>query len=205
MSQRPNLKNYKDELEPYFKIYGSMLDVGCGNLKYLFQFDNSKFTKLVGIDLKLPEDPFQEYLNFKYPKLSDFDYHALEKRFLKNYSFLEQNIVDVKIKKESYGFIFCKHVIHFIPHEKQILLTDILYNGLRNRGLLFLKINHNQNKQYSDSTKVDRLYKNCFKEKRKDIIHYLNDPDEIVKNFSEKYLPISTDKDDKSVTILIRK
>ncbi len=128
-----------------------MLDVGCGNLKFLFQFDNSRFTKLVGIDLKLPEDPFQEYINFKYPNISDFDYHILEKKFLKKYSFCEQNIADVNIEKEFYGFIFCKHVIHFIPHEKQIMVTDNLYNGLRNRGLLFLRINHNQNKQYSDS------------------------------------------------------
>ncbi len=49
-------------------------------------------------------------------------------------------------------------------------------------------------------TKVDRLFKNCFKEKRKGIIHYLNDPDEIIKYFTEKYLPLSIDKDEKSVS-----
>jgi hypothetical protein len=56
--------NYHQELLQYFQVYGTMLDIGCRSLDYLFQFDNSKFRKLIGIDLILPADPFQNYFEF---------------------------------------------------------------------------------------------------------------------------------------------
>ena len=201
--------NYHQELLQYFQVYGTMLDIGCRSLDYLFQFDNSKFRKLIGIDLILPADPFQNYFEFKNPnpKKIEFDYGCLERRFAQKYRLFEKNILDFHIKKEHYGFIFCKHVIHFIPHDAQAQLIDNLYCGLKNKGILFLIVNHNQNKQYLDRTKCERIGQECFKEIRKGIIHYLSDPDEMLKSLIYRFdLDLELKKiDDKSVTALIRK
>lgn len=202
---KSNLTNYYQELNPYFQVYGIMLDIGCRSLKYLFQFDESKFEKLIGIDIILPNDPFQNYLEFKNPNVLELDYDYLEKRFSKRYILHEKNIIDFQIKKEYYGFIFCKHVIHFIPHNFQSQLIDNLYAGLKLKGILYLKINHNKNKQYSDPTKGNNIGKDCFKEKNTGTFHYINDPDEIYKNLSDKYNPESLTIDNKSVTALVRK
>ncbi|HEY5123908.1 MAG TPA: class I SAM-dependent methyltransferase [Ignavibacteria bacterium] len=182
-----------------------MLDVGCRSLDFLFQFDESKFKKLIGIDIVLPDDPFQNYLEFKNPNVLELDYDYLEKRFSRRYVLHEKNILDFQIKRGYYGFIFCKHVIHFIPHHLQLQLIDSLYSGLKQNGILYLKINHNQNKQYSNPTKCYCIAKDCFKDSKKTVIHYLNDPNEINKSLTDKYHPELLTIDDKSVTTLIRK
>jgi hypothetical protein len=78
---------------------------------------------------------------------------------------------------------------------------------LKNKGILFLILNHNQNKQYLDRTKCERIGQKCFKEIRKGIIHYLSDPDEMLKSLIDRFdLDLELKKiDDKSVTALIRK
>lgn len=128
-----NLTNYYQELYQYFQVFGTMLDIGCKSLSYLFQFDNSKFKKLIGIDIKLPSDPFQNYFEFKNPNLPEleFEYNFLKRRYLQKYKLVGKNILEFHIRKNNYGFIFCKHVIHFIPHDLQLQLIDNLYSGLK--------------------------------------------------------------------------
>ena len=200
-----NLTNHYLELLQYFQVYGTMLDVGCCTLQYLFQFDKSKFRRLIGIDINIPKDPFECYIDTTCPDLSSIDYDNLEKKFWRRYKFIEKDILDFHIDKGRYGFIFCKHVLHFIPHISQLQLIENFYYGLKLKGLLYLKINHNQNKQYSDHKKVDRIAKNCFKERRSNKIHYLSHPDDMIKLLSEKYHPEILNSDYKSVTALIRK
>ena len=96
---KTNLTNYYQELIQYFQVFGTMLDIGCRSLDYLFQFDNSKFKKLIGIDIKLPEDPFQNYFEFKNPNSLKLEYDYLESRFLQKYKFFEKNILDFHIKR----------------------------------------------------------------------------------------------------------
>jgi hypothetical protein len=196
--------DYFQELSSRFQISGTMLDIGCGNLKYLFQFDTSKFKRLIGLDLKLPEDPFECYLDNTCPNLTSIDYDNLEKKFWSRYKFYKKDILDFQIDKDYYGFIFCKHVLHFIPHNFQSQLIDNLYSGLKYKGFLYLKINHNKNKQYTDHDKVDILTKDCFKEKKKGLIHYLYDPQELVQSLTLRYNPELITTDEKSVTVIIR-
>jgi hypothetical protein len=202
---KQNLTNYYLELKQYFRVYGTMLDVGCSKLDYLFQFDDSRFSKLIGIDINLDDDPFRDYLDYKNsnPELK-FEYDYLEKRFLNRYRLFKTDILEYNIKKDFYGFIFCKHIIHFIHHDKQFQLIDNLYSGLKANGLLFLKINHVLNKQYADSSKVN-IEGNIFIEKIKGIIHYPCDSEEYIKHLTNKYKIEYVIKDEKSVTALIRK
>jgi hypothetical protein len=183
-----------------------MLDIGCRSLDYLFQFDNSKFKRLIGIDIILPEDPFANYFNYKISNSlkSKTDLNSLEKRFAQKYILYEKNILDFKIEKNHYGFIFCKHVIHFIPHDLQLQLIDNLYFGLKKNGLLFLKINHIRNKEYTDSSKVIPIAQNSFAEKKSRVIHYPCDPDRYINYLITRYKTELRTIDEKSITTLIR-
>ncbi len=202
---KSDLTNYYQEFNQYFQVYGIMLDVGCRSLDYLFQFDESKFKKLIGVDILLPDDPFQNYLEFKNPNVLELDYDYLEKRFSKRYILLEKNILDFQIKEDYYGFIFCKHVIHFIPHDLQLQLIDNLYFGLKKNGLLFLKINHIRNKEYTDSSKNIPIAQNSFSEKKSRVMHYPCDPDRYINYLITRYKTELRTIDEKSLTTLIRK
>jgi hypothetical protein len=199
-----NLTDYYQELHPYFHVFGTMLDVGCNNLNFLFQYDDSEFDNLVGIDIVLPDDPFQNYLEFKNPNLLELDYEYLLKRFNQKYKFYEENIINYQIKNDSYGFIFCKHVIHFIQHNLQIDVISKLYNGLRIKGILFLKINHNQNKDYK-ALNIKRIAKSTFFNEKRKIIHYPCDSEKLIKILKNKFDPESISEDNKSITAIIRK
>lgn len=201
---KQNLTDYYQELHSYFHLFGTMLDVGCSTLNFLFQFDESEFNSLVGIDIVLPDDPFQNYLEFKNPNLLELDYDYLLKRFNQKYEFYKKNVIDYHIKNNYYGFIFCKHVIHFIPHNLQLDVINKLYNGLRIKGVLFLKINHNQNKDYK-ALNIKRIAKDAFINEKRKITHYPCDSEIFVKILMNKYNPESIIKDNKSITAIIRK
>jgi hypothetical protein len=199
------LTNYFEELNQYFQVFGTMLDIGCSSGDYLFQFDNSNFSRLIGIDIKPPDDPFQNYLEFKNPNLLELDYDYLLKRFNQKYKFDKKNITDYHIRKNCYGFILCKHVIHFIPHDLQLQVIDNLYCGLKTKGILFLKINHNRNRDYRETLIVNKTAKDTFINKKRKIIHYPCDPDRFKEIVINKYNPESMTEDNKSVTAIIRK
>lgn len=198
--------NYSEELNQYFQVFGTMVDIGCADLKFLFQFDNSSFNRIIGIDIKISIDPFQDYLDFKHPDLLTVNYSQIEREFYRKYKFIENDILNFQMKKRSFGFIFCKHVIHFIPHNLQMQLIDDLYHALVYKGILYIKINHSLNTIYQDTSKVSKISDNCFIEvKNKNKTHYLLHPDELIQIIRTKFDPEFIDKDDKSVTTIIRK
>ena len=204
MMIKQNLTDYYQELHSYFHVYGPMLDVGCSALNFLFQFDESEFNSLVGIDIVLPEDPFQNYLEFKNPNLLELDYEYLLKRFNQKYEFHKENIIDYRIKNNYYGFIFCKHVIHCISHNLQLGVISKLYNGLSTKGVLFLKINHNQNKGYK-AHNIKRIAEDAFLNEERKITHYPCDSEEFIKILMNKFNTESIRTDNNSITVIIRK
>jgi len=208
---RPNIY---DLLRNEFIVFDTSLDVGCAGLCDLVDLENSPFRKLIGIDKQFDTTPFGDYRRRKLKDLdlSDEQFRIVSKElmlsFNQRFTIETLDLFDYDFMPNTNSFIICNKVLHFYANDIKLNLIDKFYSSLQNQGLLYLKINHNLHPVDTDPGKMIKIGENIYQSiDYPGYIKYLIDPNEFVKELPKSYniLEKYTDKNDKTLTIVLRK
>ena len=134
-----------------FKIYDSLLDLGCSGMADILDFEYSPFKKLIGID-KHDVNPFWVYRDAEQKGMTEQEKFQVDNDIERNNDLLDYifhkfdirqcRIEDFKFPEAPYAFIICNKVLHFFPDDQKFQLIDRFYEHLQPKGLIYLKINH---------------------------------------------------------------
>lgn len=210
-NSRPNLyKLLKEE----FQVFDSIIDVGCAGLQDLTDFEYSPFKKLYGIDKCFNTNAFGDYRREKLRDegLTGDEYMKrssdLMKSFKERFIIQQINIFEFKWETAVFSFIICNKVLHFYSDTKKFQILNVLYNALQPNGLIYLKINHSENQNNTDMTKMDKIAENTYKNKEvPEDIRYLIDPYKFLEKLQTEYeiLQKYTTINDRTLAVVLRK
>ena len=165
---RPNL--YK-LLKSEFKKIDSILDVGCGYMDDLIDFEYSGFQELKGIDKGITYKPYIDYCLVKFGEQPTDIPDTSERRVLNKYvneRFKTQggeagDLTKYNYIPDSVSFIICNNVLHFFPDEQKLELIGKFYQALQSEGLLYVKINHRDNLLYKDAERIEKISEGVYR------------------------------------------
>lgn len=211
ITQRPNI--YK-LLESEFKIFDSVIDIGCAGLQDLVDFEYSAFKKLIGVDKRFYTNDFGDYrrVKLKGKELTDEQFNLISSELLKD--FMERFIIynkdfnEIKWDEVKYSFIICNKVLHFYNEEEKFQLLQTFHDSLQLEGMIYLKVNHNLHPDNIDLTKVRRIGKNVYQNNEMpEDIRYLVDSDSFIRILQKNYQVMEkyTSINEKTVTVVLRK
>ena len=187
---RNNGLNIYDYLKSQIRIYGSMIDVGCGkDFKNVVDFEKSCFNILEGIDKEFEKNLsillvsyLYEYNSSREEKLNQSELN--NDLFVKRHFFHGQNLLTYDYGKERYGLIICKSVLHFFCNDIKLCLIDKFHDALKKEGLLFIRLN---NSEHVDNLNGKKVFKNIVLDEDKNELRYLIDEKDFTQNLKEKY------------------
>jgi SAM-dependent methyltransferase len=140
-------------------VFNTIIDIGCANGLRLFPFEELGFKKLIGIDSSQTVDPKGNYLdyfcetrNIELTEEAINLYFAEGKFFFHNVSYDQYDF-----ETENYSFILCYHFLHFIPDAEKYNLIERLYKLLEPGGIMYIKLNHSENKENIDPSKSKNI------------------------------------------------
>jgi len=210
-SVRPNLYEL---LKPEFSVFDTLLDVGCGGLNDLVDFEFSPFKRLVGIEKEFQTNAFGDYYRLKTKNMTLSQGQArqvrseLVKSFMERFMIYDMVFLNFGFESNACSFIICNKVLHFYPDENRFAIIKELFNALQKDGILYLKINHNNHPNNTDLNNVIRLSENVYQNKEvPEDIRYLINTDVFTSQIEDGYtlLPKYTSKTDKTLTLVLKK
>lgn len=191
-------------LKREFSHYNTIVDIACGNLSDLFNFEDSPFRELIGIDKKFKREPFIYYKHFKgivYENGLIAKFHDRFKVFemdFNNYEFIGNDI----------SLIICNKVLHFYEDAKKFEMIQRLYSSLSKDGLLYIKVNHSRHPNNTDPNKTKQIGPKSFQSLNDPTdIRHLVDPIDFIRQLSKDYtiLHTHTKTTEKTTELVIKK
>lgn len=209
-TNRPNLY---EVLKDDFKVYDSVIDVGCGELYDLINFEYTEFKTLIGIDNNFRSNGFGAYRNLKSKginliggELREFERNLLEE-FKNRFKIHCIDFQTYQFNESSYSLIICNKVLHFFNDFEKFKVIESLYDALQVGGLLFIKLNHYMHPNNIDPKLTNHLGGYVYQNKS-DVreIRYLVEPiDFLTKLAKYSILHKHTKIDERTITIVICK
>lgn len=208
---RPNIFKL---LESEFKVFDSVIDIGCAGLQDLVDFEYSEFKKLIGVDKHFCTNDFGDYrrVKLKDKELTDEQSRLISSELLKD--FMERFIIynkdfnEIEWDEVKYSFIICNKVLHFYSEEKKFQLLKKFHDSLQQGGMIYLTVNHNLHPDNTNLTKVTRIGQNVYQNNEvPEDIRYLVDPDSFIRTLQKNYQVLEkyTSINKKTVTVVLRK
>jgi len=195
--------NLFDQLSQDITVKDILIDVGCGRLHDLIDFEYSEFKTLKGLDRNLYQ-PFRDYRRIKNLEHTP----ELHRHFIKRFLLRKIDFREYDFGSEQFSLIICKHVLHFYSDNEKLAYLELFYNAMQSGGLLFIKMNHNKNVDNTDLQHMEQIERTVYRNKTNlDDVRYLIDADSFLNSVKEKYslLENHTIVDDKAVSFVIRK
>lgn len=211
LTSRPNI--YK-LLEKEFKVFDTLIDIGCAGFQDLVDFEYSPFKKLTGIDKCFDTNAFGDYRRVKlYGKeLSNEEFRLMSSEliiaFTQRFFICTKDFFEITWESESYSFIICNKVLHFYEDQQKFEILQKFSNSLQSDGMIYLKINHNLHPNNTDLRKMIRLKENIYQNKEvPEDIRYLIDTTSFMERLQMEYqiLQEYTMITDKTLAVVLRK
>lgn len=205
--------NIYELLKNDFEVTDSVLDVGCGELCDLVNFESTEFKKLIGIDKGFKTNAFGAYYRIHSVNLTlepaeerSFRQNLLQK-FLSTFTIYNGDFNNYSFQQGAYSLLICNKVLHFYCDSDKLTLIQKFYDSLQLSGLMFIKINHYKHPNNTDLKEVNHITGHIYQNKNESAdIRYLIKPLEFLNtlrgyNILEKYTVI----DERTLTFVIRK
>lgn len=199
-SSHPNLYN---QLFDDILIADTLLDIGCGYLLDLIDFEYSQFKRIEGLDKNI-QQPFLLYKKIK----NKTHTHELYQYFRTRFIILKIDLKDYNFEVANKSLIICNKVLHFYDDKEKMIFLDIFHDSLQKDGLLYVKLNHNKHADNIDPSYMTEIHKNVFQNKEHpEDIRYLVESAEFLQIIRSKFSLIErhTLVDDKTVSFVIRR
>lgn len=205
--------NIFELLETEFIVFDSVVDVGCGELYDLINFEFSPFKTLIGIEKEFHSNGFGAYfrlksegLNLKPEEMREYR-SELFQQFQKRFTIYNIDFQTFPLGVNTHSLIICNKVLHFFNHADKLVIIDKFYNALQPNGLLFLKINHFKHPNNTNLELVNHIGDHIYQSKNnEEDVRYLINPDAFKSMLSNyQLLGKYTKIDEKMLTIIIRK
>lgn len=209
-SNRPNIYEI---LKDDFKIFDIVIDVGCGELYDLINFEYSEFKTLIGIDNNFRTNGFGAYINIKSKGIYLTGEERREFRsklfvdFKNRFTTIYGDFLNYNFQENSCSLIICNKVLHFFNDEKKLQIIERFYQALHVGGLLFIKLNHNRHANNINPDNTNHLSGLIYQSKVNDVdIRYLIEPKDFLSKL-EGYsiLTKHTKVDERTLTFVIIK
>jgi SAM-dependent methyltransferase len=213
MKNQPR-KNIFELLKSDILVYETLIDIGCGELNDLVDFENSQFENLFGIEKKFITNDFGAYFRIKKAnlKLSPESERELKLELLEvfnsRFKIYYTSFLNFEFSKDVYSLIICNKVLHFYTDEQKYDFIEMFHNSLQPNGLLYLRINHSKHPNNTDLNLMDNIGINIYQNKNvENDIRYLIDERQFIEALNIRYniLEHLTSVDEETVTIVIRK
>lgn len=148
------------------KIFNKLLDIGCGDARYLFKFNSIGFDDIIGVDNKPGINPIGNYCDYLKETLNIPSHKALEILYSKNNWFTfynyDFNLYFKKYPQQKYSLIICRNVLHFYSENEKYSIIEELYNKLEDEGLLYIELNKNTHPRDTDPKLSKRIEGNTY-------------------------------------------
>jgi SAM-dependent methyltransferase len=184
-----NFKEHKAVRNILNKENITVLDIGCGlPFTHFFLFHDFGFNEIVGVDRASEKEIIAEIVS-KQKKLKNSDIKSVYDFYISQIKFSEEEKIHLnyenfsnafKIHYESdaycflneldstleFDFIILSNILHLFSGENEVkLLFEKVNSKLKNNGLLFVKVNHDENiiaRSLKQKTYSEVLFKRYF-------------------------------------------
>ena len=199
-----------ERMNAEYRVFNTILDIGCGNAQYLYDFKKFGFRKAIGVDKMLPNiNPVKHYTDHLVKTLGIGKGDALgmyyaEDSWLKFFGGDFDKYL-VNNPTEKYSLIICRNVLHFYPDSQKYQIIAQLYNQLEPDGLLYIELNNNK---HPDTLSCEHVEGNTyigFKDYDKTKWYYADENE--FQNQTAKFNPVGSlyQCDNHSLKIVFRK